>query len=326
MLKMEGTIMKRKLLVPMFLTTVFLASCGGATPASESKEPVTEEKETSTEQVPDRWTATKTGTAVSHIHGAGFWPDGRPVIATHTGLMEFREDGWYELSSNRHDYMGFELVKDGFYASGHPAQDSPYKNPLGVVRGTDKGETLEIRSLEGEADFHYMSAGFESESLYVYLETATSELEPGFYRSLDGGTSFEPMEMDGIEGRGIAGITADASEPKRVFVYGPDGILVSDDGGDTFEPFLEQKNIVTMASTKGKLASITKDGASFDLVVSDLTDETETTVELPSLNADSVPIELVSQNGRFLLATSDNSVYVFEDEEWTQLLQAGKVK
>lgn len=317
--------MKRTFLVPTLMMAVFLASCGDAAPASESTEPVTEETETSTEQVPDRWKATKIGTEVSHIHGAGFWPDGRPVIATHTGLMEFRKDGWYELSSNRHDYMGFELVKDGFYASGHPAQDSPYKNPLGVVRGTDKGETLDIRSLEGEADFHYMSAGFESESLYVYLETATSELEPGFYRSLDGGTSFEPMKMNGIEGRGIAGITADASEPKRVFVYGPDGILVSDDGGDTFEPFLEQKQIVTMTSTKEELASIAKDGASFNLVVSNLTDKTETTVELPSLNADSIPIELVSQDGRLLLATSDNSVYVYESEEWTQLLQAGKV-
>lgn len=317
--------MKRTFLVPTLMMTVFLASCGGATPASESTTPVMEEKETSPEQTTDRWTATKTGTVVSHIHGAGFWPDGSPVIATHTGLTEFREDGWYELSSNRHDYMGFELVKDGFYASGHPAQDSPYKNPLGVVHGTDKGETLDIRSLEGEADFHYMSAGFESESLYVYLETATSELEPGFYRSLDGGTSFEPMKMNGIEGRGIAGITADASEPKRVFVYGPDGILVSDDGGDTFEPFLEQKQIVTMTSTKEELASISKDGASFNLVVSNLTDKTETTVELPSLNADSIPIELVSQDGRLLLATSDNSVYVYEDEEWTQLLQAGKV-
>ncbi|MCT4776042.1 MULTISPECIES: F510_1955 family glycosylhydrolase [Exiguobacterium] len=317
--------MKQTLLIPTLIMTVFLASCGGATPASESTEPVTEEKETSTEQVPDRWTATKTGTAVSHIHGAGFWPDGRPVIATHTGLMEFREDGWYELSSNRHDYMGFELVADGFYASGHPAQDSPYKNPLGVVRGTDKGETLEIRSLEGEADFHYMSAGFESESLYVYLETATSELEPGFYRSLDGGTSFEPMKMDGIEGRGIAGITADASEPKRVFVYGPDGILVSSDGGDMFEAFNDQGNIVMMATAKGQLAYIAKTGTSFNLVVSDLTDETETTIELPSLNADSVPVELVFQDERLLLATSDNSVYVYEDDEWTQLLQAGKV-
>ena len=318
--------MRRTLLVPTLMMTVFLASCGGATPVSESSAPVTEEKEAPSKQAPDRWEVTETGTAVSHIHGAGFWPDGRPVIATHTGLMEFREDGWYELSSNRHDYMGFELVKDGFYASGHPAQDSPYKNPLGVVRGTDKGETLDIRSLEGEADFHYMSAGFESESLYVYLETATSELEPGFYRSLDGGTSFEPMKMDGIEGRGIAGITADASEPKRVFVYGPDGILVSSDGGDTFEAFNDQGNIVTMAAAKGQLAYIAKTGTSFDLVVSDLTDETETTVELPSLNADSVPIELVIQDGRLLLATSDNSVYVFEDEQWKQLLQAGKVK
>ncbi|WP_114165121.1 F510_1955 family glycosylhydrolase [Exiguobacterium sp. TNDT2] len=317
--------MKRTLLVSTLMMTVFLASCGGTEPASETTAPVTEKNEAPTEQVPDRWEATAADTEVSHIHGAGFWQDGRPVIATHTGLMEFREDGWYELSSNRHDYMGFELVADGFYASGHPAQDSPYKNPLGVVRGTEKGETLEIRSLEGEADFHYMSVGYETESIYVYLEQATKELAPGFYRSLDGGVSFEPMKMDGIDGRGIAGIMADASEPERVFVYGPDGILVSDDGGDTFEPFNDQGNIVTMAAAKGQLAYIAKTGTSFDLVVSDLTEETETTVELPSMNTESVPIELFIQEGRLLLGTSDNSVYVFDDEQWMQLLKAGKI-
>lgn len=317
--------MKRTLLVPTLVMTAFLASCGGATPASESTTPVTEENETSTEQAPDRWTETKAGTAVSHIHGAGFWPDGRPVIATHTGLMEFREDGWYELTSNRHDYMGFELVADGFYASGHPAQDSPYKNPLGVVRGTDRGETLEIRSLEGEADFHYMSAGFESESLYVYLETATSELEPGFYRSFDGGTSFDPMKMDGIDGRGITGITADANESKRVFVYGPDGILVSDDGGDTFEPFIDETSVVAMASTNGSIAYLAQADASFELIVRELDDETETSLGLPKLEEGDVPIELTMDGDRLLLATSANSVYVFEDDEWTQLLQAGKV-
>ncbi|WP_214759704.1 F510_1955 family glycosylhydrolase [Exiguobacterium sp. s146] len=317
--------MRRTLLVPTLTMTIFLASCGGATPANEPTTPVTEEKETSTEQVPDRWTSTETGTAVSHIHGAGFWPDGRPVIATHTGLMEFREDGWYELSSNRHDYMGFELVADGFYASGHPAQDSPYENPLGVVRGTDKGETLEIRSLEGEADFHYMSAGFESESLYVYLETATSELEPGFYRSLDGGKTFEPMNMNGIDGAGIAGIMADASEPKRVFVYGPDGILVSNDGGDTFELFIDGTSVVTMASTNGSVAYIGQADTSFELIVRELGKETETSLPLPELAAGDLPIELVIEEDRLLLATSGNSVYMYEDEEWTQLLQDGKV-
>ncbi|RHB49299.1 hypothetical protein [Exiguobacterium sp. AM39-5BH] len=56
--------MKRTFLVPTLMMAVFLASCGDAAPASESTEPVTEETETSTEQVPDRWKATKIGTEV----------------------------------------------------------------------------------------------------------------------------------------------------------------------------------------------------------------------------------------------------------------------
>ncbi|TCI42167.1 hypothetical protein EVJ27_13760 [Exiguobacterium sp. SH3S2] len=317
--------MKRKRLMPMLLTTMLLASCGTGTPVNEATPPVAEKTEQETEQKVDRWKPAASGLAVSHIHGAGFWQDGRPVIATHAGLMEYRQDGWYELTSNRHDYMGFELVADGFYASGHPEEDSPYDNPLGVVRGTDKGETLEIRSLEGEADFHYMSVGYASESIYVYLEQATTELTPGFYRSSDGGVSFEPMEMTGIDGAGIAGITADATEPKRVFVYGPDGVLMSTDGGDTFASFIDGADVVTMASTDEKVAYIKKGDASFELIVYDMNQETETPLELPALADGDVPIELVFEQGRFLLATSSNSVYVFENEKWTELLTAGKV-
>lgn len=320
---MEGFRMKRKRLMPMLLTTILLASCGTGTPTNESAPPVAENTQQETEQTVDRWKPAESGLAVSHIHGAGFWQDGRPVIATHTGLMEYRQDGWYELTSNRHDYMGFELVADGLYASGHPEQDSPYDNPLGVVRGTDKGETLEIRSLEGEADFHYMSVGYESDSIYVYLEQPTSELTPGFYRSFDSGTSFEPMQMNGIAGASIAGITADATEAKRVFVYGPDGMLMSTDGGDHFEPMFEREQVVTATADHERIAYIRKMKSSYELVFFGLEDKVKEEQSLPNLSADELPLELAITDDRVLVSTSDNSVYLFEDGEWRPLLKSG---
>ncbi|MCC5891040.1 F510_1955 family glycosylhydrolase [Exiguobacterium sp.] len=319
--------MKKTLILPSLLTTLLMTACA-STPSNEtatqSEAPTVETDQASQQTEADNWKQVGTGAAVSHIHGAGFWQeDARPVIATHTGLMEFREDGWYELMSNRHDYMGFELVEDGFYASGHPEQQSAFKNPLGVVRGTERGETLEVRSLEGEADFHHMSAGYTSESLYVYLEEPTSELQSGFYRSLDKGEAFEPMKMDGTARYGIAGLLADANEPLRVYVYGPDGMLVSDDGGDTFDSLIADEPIL-LAATDGTTLAYVREAAAYELVLRQTGNET--ILSLPNLEADVVPIELAVEEGRLLLATSDNSVYLFEEGSWSTLLHAGVAK
>ncbi|WP_047376311.1 F510_1955 family glycosylhydrolase [Exiguobacterium sp. ZOR0005] len=315
-------------MILILLATVFLTACGPDTPpnetATESEAPVAETEQKSQQVEADNWKRVETDAAITHIHGAGFWQDdARPVVATHHGLMEYREDGWYELMSNRHDYMGFELVVDGFYASGHPERQSAFKNPLGVVRGTDRGETLEVRSLEGEADFHHMSVGYRSESLYVYLEEPTNELRPGFYRSLDKGETIEPMKMEGTERHGIVGLLADAREPLRVHVYGPNGMLVSDDGGDTFDTLISGERILLAATDDTTLAYV-REASDYELVLRQ--DEDETVLPLPDLEADAVPIELAIDEGRLLLATSDNSVYLYEEGSWTTLLQTGTAK
>ncbi|MCT4782617.1 MULTISPECIES: F510_1955 family glycosylhydrolase [Exiguobacterium] len=318
--------MKKTLSLSVLLATVLLTACA-STPSNEMtpepEAPEAEVEQASPQNETDNWQQVKADAAITHIHGAGFWQeDARPVVATHHGLMEYREDGWYELMSNRHDYMGFELVEDGFYASGHPEPQSAYKNPLGVVRGTDRGETLEIRSLEGEADFHHMSVGYRSESLYVYLEEPTSELRPGFYRSLDKGETFDPMKMEGTARHGIAGLLADSSEPRRVYVYGPNGMLVSDDGGDTFEAWITDEHILLAAKDDTTLAYV-REASVYKLVLQK--DEGETVLPLPDLEAGALPLELAIKEGRLLLATSDNSVYLYEDGDWVTLLQAGAV-
>lgn len=328
MLKMEEEQMKKKLILPTLLATVFLTACGPDAPpnetATEPEAPVAETEQKSQQVEADNWKRVETDAAITHIHGAGFWQDdARPVVATHHGLMEYREDGWYELMSNRHDYMGFELVVDGFYASGHPERQSAFKNPLGVVRGTDRGETLEVRSLEGEADFHHMSVGYRSESLYVYLEEPTNELRPGFYRSLDKGETFEPMKMEGTERHGIAGLLTDATEPLRMYVYGTNGMLVSDDGGDTFDTLISGEHILLAATDHTTLAYV-REASDYELVLRQ--DEDETVLPLPDLEVDAVPIELAIDEGRLLLATSDNSVYLYEEGSWTTLLQTGTAK
>ena len=313
--------MKRTLMLSLLLTPLLLSACGAEESISD-----TSQSENETTATQDAWQRVGADEMVSHIHGAGFWQDDeRPVIATHAGLMEYREDGWYTLPTNRHDYMGFEVVEDGFYASGHPDRRTDFKNPLGVMHGKNHGAVLESRSLEGEADFHYMSAGYATGTLYVYLEEATSELEPGFYRSIDGGSSFEPMQVQGIEEAQVAGIVADATDAERVFFYGPSGILVSNDSGDSFEPLVEAEQVVTVGADEGQLAYVRQTDGSFEGVRFNLDDESTETFNLPELQADAVPIELAVKEERMLLVTSDNSVYEFTDGEWEMRLDKGEL-
>ncbi|MCA0981277.1 F510_1955 family glycosylhydrolase [Exiguobacterium aestuarii] len=313
--------MKRTLMLSLLLTPLLLSACGAEESPSD-----TSQSENETTATQDAWQRVGADETVSHIHGAGFWQDDeRPVIATHAGLMEYREDGWYTLPTNRHDYMGFEVVEDGFYASGHPDRRTDFKNPLGVMHGKNHGAVLENRSLEGEADFHYMSAGYATGTLYVYLEEATSELEPGFYRSIDGGKSFETMQVQGIEEAQVAGIVADATDAERVFLYGPSGILVSNDSGDSFEPLVEAEQVVTVGADEGQLAYVRQTDGSFEGVRFNLDDESTETFNLPELQADAVPIELAVNEERMLLVTSDNSVYEFTDGEWEMRLDKGEL-
>ncbi|WDH75492.1 hypothetical protein PTI97_11750 [Exiguobacterium marinum] len=313
--------MKRTLMLSLLLTPLLLSACGAEEAPSD-----TNQSENETTATQDMWQRVGEDEMVSHIHGAGFWQDDeRPVIATHAGLMEYREDGWYTLPTNRHDYMGFEVVEDGFYASGHPDRRTDFKNPLGVMHGKNHGVVLESRSLEGEADFHYMSAGYATGTLYVYLEEATSELEPGFYRSIDGGSSFEPMQVQGIEEAQVAGIVADATDAERVFLYGPSGILVSSNSGDSFEPLVETEQVVTVGADEGQLAYVRQTDGSFEGVRFNLDDESTETFNLPELQADAVPIELAVKEKRMLLVTSDNSVYEFTDGEWEMRLDKGEL-
>ncbi|MGE6490381.1 F510_1955 family glycosylhydrolase [Exiguobacterium sp. NPDC077395] len=310
--------MKRTLMLSLALTPLLLSACGAEEAPSD-----TNQSESATT---DAWQRVEGDEMVSHIHGAGFWQDDeRPVIATHAGLMEYREDGWYTLPTNRHDYMGFEVIEDGFYASGHPDRRTDFKNPLGVLHGKDHGAMLEARSLEGEADFHYMSAGYETGTLYVYLEEATSQLETGFHRSTDGGRTFEPMQVQGIEETQVAGIVADATDAERVFLYGPSGILVSNDSGDSFEPLIESEQVVTVGADDGQLAYIRQTDGSFEGVRFNLDDESTETFNLPELQANAVPIELAIKEERMLLVTSDNSVYEFTDGEWEMRLDKGEL-
>ena len=51
---------------------------------------------------------------------------------------------------------------------------SNLKNPLGIMKSTDQGNTLEKIKFYGEIDFHYLAASYYNHTLYVYNEHPNS--------------------------------------------------------------------------------------------------------------------------------------------------------
>lgn len=177
-----------------------------------------------------------TGTAVQfrHIHGLSFSSDGSQLfVPAHDGLLVYENGRWLAPDLPVHDYMGYSGTDDGFYSSGHPGPGSNLVNPLGLIRSTDGGETIETLAFAGETDFHLMAAGYESHAVYVVNPAPNSRLPVGLHYTLDDGQTWQQSQASGISGSPIQ-LAVNPTEPGTVALATEDGWFLSNDHGDTF--------------------------------------------------------------------------------------------
>jgi hypothetical protein len=199
--------------------------------------------------------------ALTHIHGLAFDPgQDALVVATHGGVyrLDIRETpaavtgpvGGLDI-----DAMGFTLVGDVSYASGHPGPSTPgtFGSPsLGLIRSEDGGVNWSNVSLTGSTDFHDLSVS-ESRISRIY-GLAGSALA----RSDDGGTSWTNVAT--IEARDIL---SPASDAETLFATTPEGLMVSRDAGATFSPVPDSPPLYLLAdagTAQGGLVGIDTEG------------------------------------------------------------------
>lgn len=173
---------------------------------------------------------------IPHIHGMGFSADGQQLfLPVHEGIVSYHHGIWEKPVGELHDYMGFAIADNGFYASGHPAMDSELPNPLGWLRANGPGETIEHMSLLGKADFHLTAVGYRTHVQYVQA-MEPNELMPLaglIYRSEDG-KAWKPIALEGIQGNLIS-ISAHPDDANQLGVATTEGFWVSADGGTTVQ-------------------------------------------------------------------------------------------
>lgn len=269
---------------------------------------------------------------IEHIHGAGYWgEEGAPVIATHNGPFEYRDKVWYKTTRNHHDYMGFQTTKDGFYSSGHPEEGSDLKNPLGLVKSTDKGESLEKLAFYGETDFHYLGVSYETGTVYIYNEVPNSKIGTGFFYSKNKGKNWTQLELNGMTSSAIGGFDIHPSKDNRIAFYAKEGIFLSENYGKDFSLIPTKAMVTSLTFKEDSMVYSMLENDKVSLHEINLSNQQDRTLTAPSLDKENVPIYLEAnplKESEMMMVTTKNDVYISGDQktEWIKILSNGETE
>jgi hypothetical protein len=260
-----------------------------------------------------------------HIHGLGFTSDGKQLlIPAHIGIFSVSDGRWQRPSGPQHDYMGFSISDDGFYSSGHPAPSATnLPNPLGLVKSTDGGTTLQTLGFAGESDFHLMAVGYKNHAIYVLNPAQNSKLPPGMHYSLDDGKTWKPSTFQGVTTAPFA-LAVHPTKADVVALATEQGVLVSADYGATFERVGVAKPVTAVAFTpNGTLLFGATELWSYDGATKGMTE-----LPAPPLVEDEV-ITAIAANSvhpqALALATTKGNIYLSKNngQEWRVLASDG---
>ncbi|MBI5043764.1 MAG: hypothetical protein HZC10_08085 [Nitrospirae bacterium] len=168
---------------------------------------------------------------LTHIHGIAINPDNPETIyvGTHIGLLLCDSKECELVGDDRSDYMGFSISTDGktFYTSGH---QQPTGKNRGLRRSLDRGKTWEILSLDGDVDFHALSAN--PSVIYGWYWK--------LYKSIDGGKSWAFPDAKGMPPKDenkpspyspIISLAIDPADTNILWAGTNKGLYKSNDGG-----------------------------------------------------------------------------------------------
>jgi hypothetical protein len=173
----------------------------------------------------------------AHVHGLAIpaWAPQTVFLSTHEGLIRIEGDGWSYASGQNHDFMGFAAHPtrpDLLYTSGHPADGSDLANPVGFMVSTDGGASWQVRSLEGEADFHAMTVGAGGGVIYGWNGAG----QPGLHRSTDDGHTWTVIDTPTLSaGGGVFALAAHPDNPDLLWAGTEAGLFHSRDAGASWQ-------------------------------------------------------------------------------------------
>lgn len=251
------------------------------------------------------------------------------IIPAHDGLKTYSEGHWGSAEGEKHDYMGFSAVDDGFYSSGHPAPGSDKKNPFGIVKSTDEGKTFETLDLYGEIDFHLMSVEYRSHAIYVINPQLNSRMDStGLYYSTDEAKTWTKSAMKGISEEPTT-IAVHPSNGAMLAIGTQSGVFLSKDNGQTFEKMVSKGQATSLFfNANGTLFVGGYDKQAY-LLKLNIENKQSDEINLPDISEDDA-IAYIAENPinakEMAIATFKKDVYVSHDNasQWIKVADQGK--
>lgn len=268
---------------------------------------------------------------IEHIHGVGYINgEDSIVIATHTGLYSYGEDGWKEANSQKHDYMGFQAINDGFIASGHPEHDSNLMNPLGLIKSTDKGASFEKLAFYGEIDFHYLATGYNSNAIYAFNEIPTENLNGGLHYTTDNGKTWTPSALNGFNSTYISNFAAHPTIDEIIVIGSKDGLFISDDFGDHFKKYNTASMIsyVTLTESGGYYTNFDDSNVYLKSFTFNSAEEKELSLPKGIMKDPIIYIATKPNNNKEITIVTNNlNIYLTKDHgvNWKQIASKGEL-
>jgi hypothetical protein len=157
----------------------------------------------------------------------------------------YSDNRWSKTPGPKHDFMGFAATRDAIFSSGHVAPGGARGASLGLIRSQDGGGSWTSLGFEGEAEFHVVAAGYESNALYVYSEAPNSRMpRPGLYRMVGESPGWRNVDARGLRGE-VVKLTAHPTDEATVAAVTTEGLFLSRNGGDEFQPVIEGGQVRT---------------------------------------------------------------------------------
>lgn len=321
---------RKRLILPILM--VVLLAVTGCTSNQEEKKPSNpkDRQETKNTETAKFEVTEAKQVKISRIFGVGYPGNDQALyVASNAGLKMFKDGKWFETTTNNHKYMGFQAVESGFISSGHPQKGADLKDPLGLVKSTDKGETLEKLAFYGQANFVFMAAGYSNSNLYLISDQQKNGLSMGVNYSKDNGETWKKSELNGFKADSLGMIAVHPANGDSMSMSTRSGIYYSMDNGNTMKLITAPVMVTALTFSGDSILYSSVENENILLKTINPVSGEQADIAIPFLDYDN-PITYLASNSKnqnqITLATYKNDLYESVDggKSWNNILKEGK--